>query len=75
MKENQIVTLQEWPIAYGGGTACVNLMIAQILRILNLPYAFVVINIFKDPLIHERLQIRNWMLSIKNLKELILFPQ
>lgn len=42
MKESQIMTLQEWPIAYGGGVAAVNLMIAQILRILNLPYAFVV---------------------------------
>jgi len=40
MKENQIIMLQEWPIAYGGGSACVNLMIAQILRILNLPYSF-----------------------------------
>ena len=43
MKENQIITLQEWPVTYGGGIACVNLLIAQILRILNLPYAFVVI--------------------------------
>ena len=42
MKENQIITLQEWPAAYGGGIACVNLVIGQILRILNLPYSFVV---------------------------------
>jgi len=41
MKENQIITLQEWPAAYGGGIACVHLMIGQILRILNLPYSFV----------------------------------
>ena len=41
MKENQMITLQEWPAAFGGGVTCVNLMIGQILRILNLPYAFV----------------------------------
>lgn len=43
MKENQILALQEWPITYGGGAAYVNLMITQILRIINLPYALIVI--------------------------------
>ena len=43
MKENQIMTLQEWPVAYGGGLTYVNLMVAQILRILHLPYNLVVL--------------------------------
>jgi hypothetical protein len=42
MKENQMITLQEWPGAFGGGITCVHLMLGQILRLLNLPYSFVV---------------------------------
>jgi hypothetical protein len=43
MKENQVIALGEWPVTYGGGVPCVNLMIAQVLRILNLPYTLIVI--------------------------------
>lgn len=42
IKENQVIALGEWPVTYGGGVPCVNLMIAQVLRILNLPYTLIV---------------------------------
>ena len=38
MKDSQLNAVQEWPVSYGGGPPCVNLLISQLLRIFNLPY-------------------------------------
>ena len=38
LKENQLMSIQEWPIICGGGSSAVGLIVAQVLRIFNLPY-------------------------------------
>ena len=38
LKENQLMSIQEWPIICGGGPSAVGLIVAQVLRIFNLPY-------------------------------------
>jgi fused len=38
IKEDQLLSIQEWPEICGGGTAAVNLMASQILRIFFLPF-------------------------------------
>jgi fused-like protein len=38
LKENQLLSIQEWPIICGGGPSAVGLIVAQVLRIFNLPY-------------------------------------
>lgn len=38
IKESQLLAVQEWPVSYGGGAPCVNLLISQLFRIFNLPY-------------------------------------
>ncbi|KRX03291.1 Protein kinase-like domain [Pseudocohnilembus persalinus] len=38
LRETQLLALKEWPINYGGGMMCVHLLVAQLLRIFNLPF-------------------------------------
>ena len=38
LKENQLLSIQEWPLICGGGQSAVGLIVAQVLRIFNLPY-------------------------------------
>lgn len=39
LKENQLASIQEWPVVCGGGPSAVSLIIAQVLRIFNLPHS------------------------------------
>ncbi len=39
LKDAQLAAIQEWPASYGGGSACAQLIAAQLLRIFNLPYS------------------------------------
>jgi fused len=38
LKESQLLSIQEWPMVCGGGQSAVGLIVAQVLRIFNLPY-------------------------------------
>jgi fused-like protein len=38
LRETQLVSIQEWPSSCGGGSSALGLIIAQIMRIFNLPY-------------------------------------
>lgn len=38
LKEAQLQAITEWPASYGGGPMCVNLITAQLIRIINLPF-------------------------------------
>ncbi|OMJ73953.1 hypothetical protein SteCoe_27264 [Stentor coeruleus] len=44
LKENQLLSIQEWPLICGGGQSAVGLIVAQVLRIFNLPYTSQVYN-------------------------------
>ena len=44
LKENQLLSIQEWPQVCGGGQSAVGLIVAQVLRIFNLPYTTQVYN-------------------------------
>lgn len=44
LKETQLLSIQEWPLICGGGQSAVGLIVAQILRIFNLPYTTQVYN-------------------------------
>lgn len=38
LQDKQLQSIKEWPVASGGGTSAVGLIVAQVLRIFNLPY-------------------------------------
>jgi fused-like protein len=38
LQEKQLQSIKEWPVASGGGGSAVGLIVAQVLRIFNLPY-------------------------------------
>mmetsp|Transcript_29071 Transcript_29071/g.52033 ORF Transcript_29071/g.52033 Transcript_29071/m.52033 type:complete len:1206 (+) Transcript_29071:492-4109(+) len=38
LQEKQLLSIKEWPVGSGGGNSAVGLIVAQVLRIFNLPY-------------------------------------
>ena len=39
LKDQQLLSIQEWPVVSGGGPSAVGLIVAQIMRIFNLPFS------------------------------------